>query len=138
MANPHSTLTRRDDTFVNTAYLPAAAASNYSTAMDLENVAGAPVYKFGMEVVVAAAPNNTDNTKTITLTLYDSANGSSYAEVAPRIQCRIVGVASTGSVATTFRFLPPPGLRRYVKSFQEVAAGGGDNTGVLVTYALTF
>ena len=129
----------KDKQFIGTAYLPAAAATNYSGSFDLEAVAGAgDPSLFDLEVAMAAAPNFTDNSKTILITLQDSAAGSSFADVSPLHQCQIIGVTSTGSVATTWVFRPPPGVKRYIRCSQLVPSGGGDNTAVLVTYSLLF
>ena len=115
-------------------YLPAAAATNYSASIDL-NVATAFAddwRKGYLKVKVPALANHTDSTKIILLDLQDSADDSSFANTAPLIECKIAGVASTGSVAVTFKVPIPPGIRRYIRIFATVPSGDGDNTGGLI------
>jgi len=129
----------KDNQFINTKYLPAAGATNNNDPFDLGAVAGdGDPNLFDVEVAVAAAPNHTDDTKTILIDLYDSANGTDFAEAVPLIRCKIPGVAVTGSAATTFKFRCPPAVRRYIRCLNTVPSGAGDNTGVLVTYSLLF
>lgn len=123
-------------------YLPAAGANNTTDAIDLEADSSAvargeraPVRH--LLVSVPALPANTDNTKTITIDLYDSADGVTFAQVQPLIECQVPGVAVTGSLATDFRF-PLPAVRRYIALKSTVPAGAGDNTGVQITAELEF
>jgi len=129
----------RDANFIKTKALPAANATNLTDVIDLQAVLGNPDPEaFLIEVAVPALPANSDATKTILITLQDSEDDSSYADVEPLIQCKIPGVATTGSAAKTFTFRTPPGLRRYVKFLQTVPTGAGDNTAKSVTYSLLF
>ena len=129
----------RDANFATTKAFPAANATNYADAFDLGAAAGGVDTRlFAFEIVIPAMPANTDNTKTATLTLQDSADGTTFANVAPLVQAQIVGVTSTGSAAVTYRIYLPPGIKQYVRFAQNVVTGGGDNTGVSVAYALLF
>lgn len=129
----------RDANFYATKAFPAAAATNYSDSFDLGAISGGIDSRlFVVEIAIPAMPANVDNTKTATLTLQDSADNSSFANVAPLHQCQIVGVASTGSAAVTYIIRVPPSIRRYVRFAQAVPSGGGDNTGVSVAYSLLF
>src|SRR5438105_2652903 len=129
----------KDANFIFTKVLPAAAASNQTPTIDLIAVSGDPDPSlFDIEVVVPALANHTDSTKTITITVQDSADNSTYANVTPLIQCQVPGVASTGSAATTFTFRLPPGIRRYVQLTQSVPTGDGNNTASSVTVSLLF
>ena len=117
-------------------YLPAAAATNTTASIDLgvEGSYSAAWRQGYLEVTVPALANHTDSTKIVLLDLYDSADDSSFTVVAPLIECKVAGVTSTGSSATTFKFAVPPGVRRYIRFLQTVPSGDGDNTGGLVTY----
>ncbi len=118
-------------------YLPAAAATNYSDSIDLGSTSpGQSVESNEFRVTVPALANHTDNTKTILITLQDSANDSSFADVAPLHQVQEVGVATTGSAAATYRLRLPSTIRRYVRFSQVVPSGAGDNTAGLVEYDL--
>jgi hypothetical protein len=118
-------------------YLPAAAATNYSDSLDLGSASpGMSVEDTELRVTIPALPNNTDSSKTTTLTLQDSADDSSFADVDPLHQIQIAGVASTGSAAATKRLRLPSTIRRYVRFAQAVPSGAGDNTAGLVEYDL--
>lgn len=118
-------------------YLPAAGATAYLGVLDLGvDVAGfSDNWRNGrLRVTVPALPNNTDNTKTTTLTIQDSADGGvTFTETVPTIQVKIAGVAATGSVATVVDCPLPPGLRGPVRIAAVVPAGAGDNTAALAT-----
>ncbi len=127
------------DTLLQSAgYLPAAGAANTTPSIDLgssragDTCAGAvrPADVF-LEVSVPAMPNNTDNSKTVTIDLYDSADDASFAEVDPLVSIKVPGVASTGSAARTVRYPLPP-TRRYIALRNTVPTGAGDNTGCQV------
>lgn len=128
----------KDAQLIDTEYLPAAAATNYCASFDLK-AANAFVESMQVEVAVPACPNNTDNTKTIKLTLQHSSDNVTFADTtSPLVEMQIAGVAITGSAAVTKYFAIPSGLNRYIRFKQVVEAGGGDNTAVLVTYSLVF
>jgi hypothetical protein len=129
----------RDGNFVQTKAFPAAAATNYATAFDLGAAAdGNDTRLYALEIAIPALANNTDNSKTILLTLQDSADNSSFANVAPLVQIQIPGVTTTGSAAVTYVIYLPPSIRKYVRFSQVVAVGGGDNAASEVTYSLLF
>ncbi len=129
----------RDSKFATTKYLPAAAATNYTDAFDLEAVSpAAEPNLFECELKVPAMANHTDTTKTITQTLQDSANGTDFADVDPLIQAKTPGVASTGSAARTVKFRVPSTTRRHIRIAQAVPAADGDVTGDLTEFNLLF
>jgi hypothetical protein len=86
-----------------------------------------------LRVTVPALPNNTDNTKTITVRLQDSGDyGATFADTNPQIQVNIAGVAATGSAAALFDVPLPPDVRGPVQFTVTVPAGAGDNTAQLL------
>lgn len=118
-------------------YLPAAAATNYSASLDLGSAnPGMSIEQTEFLVTLPALANNTDNSKTILITLQDSADDSSFADVTPLHQVQVVGVTSTGSAATTYRLRAPSTVQRYVRFKQVVPSGAGDNTAGLMQYDL--
>ena len=132
----YNTRSIEDADLKNTKYLPAAAATNTSDSFDLGG--GLRPENVEVKIIVPALANHTDSTKIILLDLYDSSDDSSFTVVAPLIECKVPGVASTGSLETTFQFSLPKGVARYVRFLQTVPSGDGDNTGGLVTYSLAF
>lgn len=115
-------------------YLPAAGATNYSDAFDLGPDADSRV--MAIQVQVPALANHVDTSKTITLTLQESADNVTFTDVAPLHQCQVAGVVSTGSAAAEFWLHAPPGVKRYIRFAQAVPSGDGDNTGGEVAYDL--
>lgn len=118
-------------------YLPAAGATADSGALDI----GVDISNFSdqwrqgrLRVVIPALPNHTDTTKTITVTLQDSADGgNTFAQTVPAVQIQLAGVASTGSALTSVDCPLPPGLRGPFRIEAVVPAGDGNNTAALVT-----
>jgi hypothetical protein len=128
----------RDALFATTKAFPAANAVAVTDAFDLEQTSGGTLENVEAEIVIPALPNNSDNTKTITIALHDSADNSSFAATDPLVQTSIVGVTTTGSAAKTVRFRFPPVTRRYVRLSVSVPTGAGDNTAASVGFNLLF
>jgi hypothetical protein len=72
-----------------------------------------------------------------TITLHDSADNSSFAEVVPMTQVKVLGVVSTGSVAVLCRFRLPPNTRRYI-AFSQTCGATDTLTATSITYTLRF
>jgi len=121
-----------------TKALPAAAATNYSDAIDLGAVApGASVEEIDLLLEVPATPSLVD-AKTITFTFQDSADNSSFAAIAELATLVLTGASSAGAAAATRRVKLPPSVRRYVRVSQAVLTAGGDNTAISSTLSLVF
>lgn len=106
--------------------LPAAAASNASNSIDLGQVTLGPLAD-DLEVLIAieATPSLVD-TKTITLTVSDSADDSSFTAI-PALATLVV-TGSSGGAAAERRIKLPPSTRRYLRVEAAVQSAGGDNT----------
>jgi hypothetical protein len=115
--------------------LPAAAATNYSDSFDLVATGHVPE-NIVIEIAFPASANHVDTSKDVTITLQDSADDSSFANVSPVHQLVVPGVVSTGSSAVTKRIRLPAGTRQYVRFAQVVPSGDGDLTGDEVTYSV--
>ena len=119
-----------------TKALPAANANHNTPTIDLEQVTGGIIEAIAFEVAIPATPNLVE-AKSITVTVQDSADDSSYTAIDPAISTTVVGAAAAaGGAAKTVRFRLPPTARRYIQLNLAVANGGGDNTGVDVTFRL--
>jgi hypothetical protein len=112
-----------------TKAMPAAAANHNTPTLDLGQVTGGDVEAAVIEIAVPALPSLVD-AKTVTITIQDSANDSSYAAIDPLISTVITGAGGVGAAAKTIRFRLPPVCRRYVQANIAVLTGGGDNTAV--------
>lgn len=117
-----------------TRALPAAAATASSASVDLSAVEAGPLSASLMEVQIAvpALPALVED-KTVTVTLTDSADDSSYDTLATVGNMVITGGSGNGAAAKTWRLFLPPHTRRYLKLTIAVLTGGGDNTGVTAT-----
>jgi hypothetical protein len=116
--------------------LPAHNNNHNTPTIDLEQTVGGIIEAIAFEVSVPATPDLVD-TKLITIKVQDSADNSSYANIDPLISTTIAGVATgQGGAAKTVRFRLPPTARRYIQLNLAVESGGGDNTGVDVTFRM--
>lgn len=123
----------RDTNLKVTKALPAANATNYSDALDLQDKApGIKMRDAQIEVVLPATQNLAD-TKTATITLQDSADNSSFADIATLAPIVATGAGGVGAATITRLFKLPEDVRRYVRTKQAIAAVGGDNTAVSVS-----
>lgn len=124
----------RDTNLVVTKALPAAGATNYTDTINL----GAPGISrddFQLEVAIPALPSLAD-TKTYKATIQDSADGSSFDDVAALGIITLTGVSTSGAAAKTQLFPLPKDLRRYVRVKNVVEGSGGNNTAVSVTLSV--
>ena len=117
--------------------LPAANANKTTTAIDLEQVLGGQVENVQFEIAIPATPALVE-AKSITVKVYDGATSGSLSVVDPLIQTTVTGGTGGGGAAKTVRFRLPPTARRYVALYLAVENGGGDNTGVSVTFSALF
>jgi hypothetical protein len=123
---------------VVTKALPAAAANADSAAIDLGQVNGGLIENIAFELEVPATPALVE-AKTITFSVKDSADNSSFAAIDPAITTVITGAGSAaGGAAKTVRFRLPPTARRYIAVNAAVLADGGNNTGVSFTFRALF
>lgn len=122
-----------DASFSKSIALPAAAATAYTPAMNLGQSLIQSLEQIEFEITVPATPALVD-AKTITFTVQDSADGTTFAAVDPAISTVITGVAtSQGGPATAKRFRLPSQTRQYVRLKIDVLTAGGDSTAVSAT-----
>lgn len=125
----------KDAQLVRTKALPAAAAANFSDSIDLQvpNV-GANLDNMEFVVSIPATPSLA-NTKTVTLTLKDSADDTTFAAI-PGVNTLVVtGAGGVGAAAASVSVKLPPAARRYIRLDAAVEADGGSN--IAVSYSLT-
>lgn len=119
--------------------LPAAAATNYSDSIDLgfdPSTHGNSIDGF-LQVYLPATPSLAD-TKTVTLSIEDSADNSSFAAATGTPTFVATGASAAGAAALTGEVQIPTTLRRYVRLKQVVASVGGDNTAIKSRFALIY
>lgn len=116
-----------------TKALPAAAGNNDT---DEIYIGGEGPHREGLKLLVEVpeTPALVD-TKTITFTLEDGATGAT-ATSNPGQTYTITGVNTPGADAVQFYLDIPQDAGEYILVNQAVETGGGDNTGVTVSYFL--
>jgi len=116
--------------------LPAANANNNTSAFDLGDAApGASTNVIEARVNLPATPSLADG-QTITLTLQDSADNSSFAAVAGVATLVATGAGGAGSAALERQIKLPATVRRYIRLNQAASATAGNNTAVSSTLSL--
>ena len=123
----------RDAAFTKTKALPAAATA-YTDSLDLGQDKVQSLEQVELEIAVPALVE----AKTVTVSVQDSADDSTFAAVDPAITTVITGGTGGGAAAKTVRFRLPSQTRRYVRLSLVVLTGGGDNTGVSATLSALF
>jgi hypothetical protein len=121
-----------------TKAIPAANANNTTDAIDLAATSpGHTLETVDFVINVPATPALAD-TKSHTLKIQDSANGTDFTDVAALATRTRTGAGGAGAAAVEYRVKLPPSIRRYVRVYQAVESAGGDSTGVSITVALKF
>lgn len=125
----------QDSNYVSSVTLLAAGANTAS--FDLEQIEGGDI---GAVVFELAGPAlltaQLADTKVVTYTLQDSADGSSFAAVDPLITTTQTGAGGAGAAAKTVRFRLPANTRRYVRIAQTATASPGTLTANMVAKLL--
>lgn len=115
-----------------TKALPAAAANHTSDGI---YIGGDGPHKERLKVKVELPANTVlVATKTLTVSLYDSADNSSFAAASPAQSYTITG--DTGFPATDIYFDVNNSIRDYVGVNLAVESGGGANTGTTATISV--
>jgi len=137
MSNPIQGATRtiRDDDLSVTTALPAAAANADSASLDLGAFSIAALENTELEISIPATPDLTDD-DTITLTVQDSADDSTFATVTELEPLVVTGAGGAGAAAASIKYRLPSSTRRYINVNAAVLTGGGDNTDVSYTWRL--
>lgn len=126
----------KDGLLIKTDALPAANANNDGASLDLAQVELGPTGDhLELELSVPATPALAAD-KTLTFTVQDSADNSTFATLAGISTMVVTGVASAGAAAASRVIRLPRITRRYVRVNAAIAADGGDNTGVSRTISI--
>lgn len=121
-----------------TTALPAAAATANGGTIDLEQaLPDGLTDTFRVLLEVPATPSLVD-AKTITFTLKDSADDSTFAAISGLSTLVTTGAGGTGAAATSREWRLPTNVRRYIRVEAAVESGGGTNTAVSYTVSLGF
>lgn len=126
----------KDAELVRSKALPAAGASASTASIDLLATTQAENH-FEVEVAVPALPSLVAD-KSVTITLEDSADDSTFAAISGLAPLKVTGGTSGGSAAASQRVRVPSAARRYLRATAAVEAAGGNNTAVSFTVGLIF
>lgn len=125
----------QDSNYVSSVTLLAAGAN--TATFDLEQVMGGNIEEVVFELAAPALTTaQLADTKVVTYTLQDSADGSSFAAVDPLITTTQTGAGGAGAAAKTIRFRLPINARRYVRIAQTATATPGTLTANMVAKLL--
>jgi len=115
--------------------LPAQNSNANGTALDLINL---PIPD-GVQVCISLpALPALANAQTMIVKLQDSADNSSFADVAGLATLTATGAGGVGSAAASLTQRVPLTLRRYVRVNVAASATAGDSTALKATLALAF
>lgn len=117
---------------------PAAGATANSDAIDLGSKTPGPLTdKIQARIYSGAAPTLAD-TRSLTVSLQDSADGVTFAAV-PSVATMVqTGAGGAGAAAVERTIYLPPNIRRYVRVSSTASASTGDQTGVTFGLDLLF
>jgi len=126
----------KDAQLKRTIALPAAGASASTPPIDLAATTQEESH-FEVEVSVPALPNLVED-KAVTVSLEDSADGTSFAAITGLAPLQVTGGAGGGSSAASLRLRLPNTARRHLRATAAVEAAGGNNTTQSLTLGLIF
>lgn len=128
--------TRKDVNFMVSRTLPAQNTNNNSTSLDLE--ISAPYFAGEYTEVEFYIPATTCATgQTITVTLQDSADNSTFTQI-DECETLVLTGASNATAATTRRWRLPRTVLRYIRVNIAMSSTTGDQTARTATLALLF
>lgn len=135
MSQSAANISRRlaDANLTKTKVLPAANAANASASIDLgSTVLGPAADNIEVLISIPATPSLAD-TKSITLTLKESADDSTFAAIPGVGTLVVTGSGGAGAAAASRSLRLPSTTRRYLRLDAAVEASGGDNTAISTT-----
>jgi sulfate adenylyltransferase subunit 1 (EFTu-like GTPase family) len=132
-----------DANYKITTSLPSSAGTVNSTSLDLGDAVSGIPYATTETVnfqIVAPALNATQlpNAATVTYTIQDSADNSSFAAISSLATLVQTGASSAGAAATTLTVKLPPNARRYFRVSAVTANSPGDCSAASYATQLAF
>jgi len=124
---------QQDKNYTSTVAIAQAGAN--TATFDLEQVTGGDINDVVFELIAPTAAGISD-TKVVTYTLQDSADGSAFAAIDPGISTTQTASGGAGIVTKTVRFRLPANTRRYVRIAQTMTATAGTVTGSMIAKLL--
>lgn len=126
----------QDKTLDISRALPAQNTTAYTSSIDLMSATQELVGNV-TDLYVSVPATTCATGQTITLTVQDSADDSTFASVNTLLPLTLTGVSNATSLTTrTFRL--PPNIRRYARVAIAMSATTGDQTAITATIRLQF
>jgi hypothetical protein len=119
-----------------TRALPGSGATVTSTSIDLGQITADSVNELVDLLLSVPAVPSLANAETLTCTIQDSADNSTFAAINTLGTLVLTGAGGVGVAATSRRYKLPPATRRYVRVSIVGSASSGANTGVSATLQL--
>jgi hypothetical protein len=119
---------QQDANYTSTVAIAQAGAN--SAVFDLEQPIGGDIEGFVLQIAAPTAASISD-TKVLTYTVKDSADGVTFAVLDPTIATTQTATGA-GVVAKTVRVKLPPVTRRYVRVEQTATSSAGTFSGNMV------
>lgn len=126
-----------DLTLQKTTALPAAGTASGGT-LDLEQAFPDGLTDTFRVLLEVPATTALVDTKTITFTLKDSPDNSTFAAISGLGTKVTTGAGGVGAAATSQEWRVPTSVQRYLRVEATVESGGGNNTAVSYTVSLGF
>jgi hypothetical protein len=137
MASPTTTRNRKDASLKASAALPNAANTVNTNGIDLGAATPYPVTE-QLQVKISNTVATGANTKNINIRLMDSADNSSFANVAQLANPILRVTDNSGIPAGEVTIQLPPNTRRYIRATALGEASGGDASDGTFTIELLF
>jgi hypothetical protein len=123
------------DLSVNVA-LPNAANTVNTSGIDLGAATPFPLTE-AFQVRISTTAGTGANNKNITIVVQDSADNSSFTNIAT-LRGTVINEESSSYAATTANYALPPNTRRYVRASATGEADGGNAADGTLTMSLVF
>ena len=140
---PYNLRQNLDANYIKSVALPSSASTVYTASLDLgDPVSGVPFSTTEIvdAVILAPALNATQlpNSATVTYQWQDSADNSTFANIAALNSFAQTGASSAGAAAVTNRVKLPQNTRRYIRISATTANSPGDCSAASTTAELVF
>lgn len=137
MAEPVSERRLQDASLSKNVALPNAANTANTNAVDLGQVTPFPITE-AFHVKLSTTTGNGANNKNITIKLQDSADNSSFTNIAALGALTVTDNNAAGYPAGSLTVSLPPATRRYIRAQATGEANGGNASNGTLTVDLLF
>lgn len=137
MADPVSERRLTDESLTKNVTLPSGATTKNTTAIDLGQTTPFPVTE-AFHVKLTSSTATGANNKNITIKVQDSADNSTFANIAAIGSLTVTDANGAGYSAGSLTVSLPPTTRRYIRGQATGEANGGNAADGTLTVTLLF